>query len=186
MEKVRWQAGPLRCPWSQSRGNTGLCAQWEQKAKVNPPSALHLLAQQSITSESGARPTAMIQTDPIFLGVVPRAARSYVSQQVVCLGKPFFNACAGRFSVVEGAVKQGFPTAKVHTSDIGSFSSLIGYLADDSKRLEDLGIRILDPGLASRRIRLLFSVRLRQSSYQSRKRSTARPQSPPSRCIRIP
>ena len=120
----------------------------------------------------------MIQTDPIFLGVVPRAARSYVSQQVVCLGKPFFNACAGRFSVVEGAVKQGFPTAKVHTSDIGLFSSLIGYLTDDSKRLEDLGIRILDPGLASRRIRLLFSVRLRQSSYQSRKRSTPRPQSP--------
>jgi len=86
----------------------------------------------------------MIQTDPIFLGVVPRGARSYVAQQVVCLGKPFFNACAGRFSVIEAAVKSGFPAGKIHTSDIGLFSSLIGYLADGSKRLEDLGIRILD------------------------------------------
>lgn len=89
----------------------------------------------------------MIQTDPIFLGVVPRGARSYVAQQLLRLGKPFFNACAGRFSVIEAAVKQGFPSANVHASDIGLFSSLIGYLTDDSKRLEDLGIGILDPDL---------------------------------------
>jgi hypothetical protein len=95
----------------------------------------------------------MIQTDPIFLGVVPRGARSYVAQQVVCLDRPFFNACAGRFSVVEAVVKQGFPAAKVHTSDIGLFSSLLGYLADDSKRLEELGIRILDPDLEPRDVK---------------------------------
>ena len=81
----------------------------------------------------------MIQTEPIFLGVVPRGARSYVAREIVRLDKPLFNACAGRFSIVEAVVKSGFHAAKVHASDIGLFSSLIGYLADDSKRLEDLG-----------------------------------------------
>src|SRR2546425_5921806 len=95
----------------------------------------------------------MIQTDPIFLGVVPRGARNYVAEQIVRLDRPFFNACAGRFSVVEAAVKQGFPAASVHASDIGLFSGLIGYLADESKRLEDLGIRILDPDLEPRDVR---------------------------------
>src|SRR3989454_9409029 len=95
----------------------------------------------------------MIQTDPIFLGVVPRGARNYVAGQIVRLNRPFFNACAGRFSIIEAAVNHGFPAANVHASDIGLFSSLIGYLADDSKRLEDLGIRILDPDLEPRDVR---------------------------------
>jgi hypothetical protein len=67
----------------------------------------------------------MIQTDPIFLGVVPRGARSYVAEQIVRLDKPLFNAGAGRFSVIEAAVKEGFPATHVHASDIGLFSSLI-------------------------------------------------------------
>jgi hypothetical protein len=82
----------------------------------------------------------MTQTDRIFLGVVPRGALRYVAREIVRLDRP-------RFSVIEVAVKSGFPTAKVHASDIGLFSSLIGYLAADSMRVEDLGIRILDPGL---------------------------------------
>ena len=92
----------------------------------------------------------MIQTDPIFLGVGPRGARNYVAREIVRLDRPLFNACASRFSVIEAAVKSGFPAAQVHASDISLFSSLIGYLADDSKRLEDLGIRILDPDLEPR------------------------------------
>jgi hypothetical protein len=95
----------------------------------------------------------MIQTEPIFLGVVPRGARSYVARELVRLGKPLFNACVGRFSVVEAAVKSGLPADRVQASDIGLFSSLIGYLADDSKHLEDLGIRILDPDLERRDLR---------------------------------
>jgi hypothetical protein len=95
----------------------------------------------------------MIQTDPIFLGVVPRGARSYVAREIVRLGKPLFNACAGRFSVIEAAVKAGLPANRIHASDIGLFSSLIGYLADDLMRLEDLGIRILDPDLEPREVR---------------------------------
>jgi hypothetical protein len=89
----------------------------------------------------------MIQTDPIFLGVVPRGARSYVAREIVRLDRPLFNACAGRFSIVEAVVKSGFPATNVQVSDIGLFSSLIGYLADDSKHLEDLEIQILDPDL---------------------------------------
>ena len=98
-------------------------------------------------------PNGMIQTDPIFLGVVPRGARSYVAREFVRLGKPLFNPCVGRFSIVEAVVKSGFPAAQVQASDIGLFSSLIGYLAANSKHLEDLGIRILDPGLEPRDLR---------------------------------
>jgi hypothetical protein len=49
----------------------------------------------------------MIYTDPLFLGVTPSVARNYVADKVVLLEKPFFNACAGRFSVVEAAIKAG-------------------------------------------------------------------------------
>ena len=47
-------------------------------------------------------------------------------------------------NIVEPTVKSGFRAATVHASDICLFSSLIGYLADVSKRLEDPGIRILE------------------------------------------
>jgi len=70
-----------------------------------------------------------------------------VADRVVSLKKPFFNACAGRFSVVEAAIKAGVPPQNVFASDIGLFSSIICYLADPSKKLKDLGIRILDPSL---------------------------------------
>jgi hypothetical protein len=89
----------------------------------------------------------MIYTEPLFLGVTPTSARNYVADKVASLKKPFFNACAGRFSVVEAAIKAGFARQNVFASDIGLFSSIIGYLADPSKKLEDLGIRILDPTL---------------------------------------
>jgi hypothetical protein len=89
----------------------------------------------------------MIYTEPLFLGVTPTGARNYVANKVASLEKPFFNACAGRFSVVEAAIKAGVPPQNIYASDIGLFSSIIGYLADPSKKLDDLGIRILDPSL---------------------------------------
>src|SRR2546423_13454540 len=95
----------------------------------------------------------MIQTDPIFLGVVPRGARSYVAREIVRLGRPLFNACAGRFSVTEAVVTAGPPASEVHASDIGLFSSIIGYLGDPSKRLEHLGIQILDSELDPRDVK---------------------------------
>ena len=95
----------------------------------------------------------MIQTDPIFLGVVPRGARSYVAREIVRLHKPLINACTGRFSVVAAAIKDGVPPSQVQASDIGLFSSLIGYLSDPSKSLDQLGIRILDPDLEPRDVK---------------------------------
>ena len=89
----------------------------------------------------------MIQTDPLFLGVVPRGARSYVVREIVRLDRPLINACTGRFSVVAAAIKDGVPPSQVQTSDIGLFSSVIGYLSDPSKSIEQLSIRILDPAL---------------------------------------
>jgi hypothetical protein len=89
----------------------------------------------------------MIYTEPLFLGVTPSGARNYVADKVASLEKPFFNACAGRFSVVQAAIKAGIPPKDVHASDISLFSSIIGYLADPSKTLDNLGIRILDPEL---------------------------------------
>jgi len=89
----------------------------------------------------------MIYTEPLFLGVTPTGARNYVADKVASLEKPFFNACTGRFSVVEAAIKAGVPPQNVFASDIGLFSSIIGYLADPSKKLDDLAIRILDPAL---------------------------------------
>src|ERR1017187_6368088 len=95
----------------------------------------------------------MIQTDPIFLGVVPRGARSYVAREIVRLDRPLINACAGRFSVVAAAIKDGVSPSRVRASDIGLFSSLIGYLSDSSKSIEQLGIRILDPDLEPRDVK---------------------------------
>jgi hypothetical protein len=89
----------------------------------------------------------MIYTEPLFLGVTPSGARNYVASKLAALGRLFYNACAGRFSVVEAAVKAGVPPQDIYASDISLFSSIIGYLADPSKRLDDLGIRILDPAL---------------------------------------
>jgi hypothetical protein len=89
----------------------------------------------------------MIFTEPLCLGVTSTGARNYVADRVLSLEKPFFNARSGRFSVVEAAIKAGVPRRNVFASDIGLFSSIIGYLADPSKKLDDLGIRILDPAL---------------------------------------
>jgi hypothetical protein len=85
--------------------------------------------------------------------VVPRGARSYVAREMVRLGRPLFNACAGRFSVIEAVIRTGLPAGEVHASDIGLFSSIIGYLCDPAKRLEHLGIRILDSDLVPRDVK---------------------------------
>jgi hypothetical protein len=94
----------------------------------------------------------MIYTEPLFLGVTPSGARNYVANEIAALGKPFHNACAGRFSVVEAAVKAGVLPQTIYASDISLFSSIIGYLADPTKKLDDLGFRILDRALEPKTI----------------------------------
>src|SRR5437762_3994083 len=89
----------------------------------------------------------MIHTEPLFLGVTPTGARNYVADKVASLEKPFFNACAGRFSVVEAAIKAGLRPENIYASDIDLFLSIIGHLADPSKKLDELPARILDSAL---------------------------------------
>jgi hypothetical protein len=89
----------------------------------------------------------MIYTEPLFLGITPSGARNYMASKIAALGKPFYNACAGQFSVVEAVIKGGVSPYYVYASDIDLFSSIIGYLADPSKKLDDLGIHILEPAL---------------------------------------
>jgi Phage DNA Adenine Methylase-like domain 1/Phage GNAT-like domain len=107
--------------------------------------ARSVLSREMQLRKLPAGPTPMIYTEPLFLGVTPSGARNYMANQAAALGKPFYNACAGRFSVIETAVKGGVPAQGILASDISLFSSIIGYLADPSKRLGDLGISILDP-----------------------------------------
>ena len=64
----------------------------------------------------------MIYTEPLFLGVTPTGARNYVADKVVSLEKPFFNACAGRFSVVEAAIKAGSPAPRTSSPRTSAFS----------------------------------------------------------------
>ena len=80
----------------------------------------------------------MIYTEPLFLGVTPTGARNHVASQIAALGRSFYNACAGRFSLVEAPIKAGIPPRNIHASDVGLFSSIIGHLADPSCKLDDL------------------------------------------------
>lgn len=43
---------------------------------------------------------------------------------------------------------EGKAATEIFASDIGLYSSILGYLADPSRKLDDLGIQILDPSLA--------------------------------------
>lgn len=95
----------------------------------------------------------MVYTEPLFLGITPSGARNYVATQVAALSKPFHNAWAGRFSVVEAAVEAGVLPQGIFASDISFFSSIIGYLADPTKKLGALGIRILDPAFEPKGIK---------------------------------
>lgn len=89
----------------------------------------------------------MIQTDPIFLGVVPSGARNYVARELSKIKKPLFNPCAGRFSIVAASIADGIDPRSIVATDIGLFSSMIGYLADPDKQIDELEIRILDDAL---------------------------------------
>lgn len=57
----------------------------------------------------------------------------------------FYVPFAGRFDTVDAFVRYGGAPAAVLASDTSLFPSVIGYLADDSKSLADLGIRLHGP-----------------------------------------
>jgi hypothetical protein len=83
----------------------------------------------------------------IFEGVTPSPAREVVSEAIQ-RAKPeiLIMPAAGRFAAIQAVVKSGFPADRVHASDISLFSSIVGFLADPSKSLEELGIIFIGPG----------------------------------------
>ena len=83
----------------------------------------------------------------IFEGVTPSPAREVISEAIQ-RAKPdiLIMPAAGRFGAIEAAIKGGFPAERVFCSDISLFSSIIGYLADPSKSLDELDMRFLGGG----------------------------------------
>ncbi len=83
----------------------------------------------------------------IFLGVTTSPAREMVAE-LLLHHKPerIHFPCAGRFAAVEAFIKSGGLPTQIYTSDIGLFSSLLGYLADPTKAFDDLGL-VLPPDL---------------------------------------
>jgi hypothetical protein len=47
---------------------------------------------------------------------------------------------AGRFGAAEAVVRRGFAPSQIYASDITLFTSVLGYLADPDRKLDDLGI----------------------------------------------
>jgi len=84
----------------------------------------------------------------IIEGVTPSPAREVIAQaiqeaQPATLVMP----AAGRFGAIEAVIKGGYPSERVHASDISLSSSLIGYLADPTKSLSELQIEFRGGGL---------------------------------------
>jgi hypothetical protein len=91
-----------------------------------------------------------MQEATIFLGAIPGVARDYLAKLLAdAKAERIFNPCAGRFSGIAAAIAAGVPAERIDASDISLFSSLIGFLADPTKKFEDLGIAFAEevPGL---------------------------------------
>lgn len=77
----------------------------------------------------------------LFEGVTPGPARDILAEAVQVM-KPsrVIMPAAGRFGATEAVIRRGYPSEQVWTSDMGLFTSIIGYLADPTKNISDLGI----------------------------------------------
>jgi len=87
----------------------------------------------------GPEEDLLMQTaDLLFAGTTTAPARDFVAS-VLVKAKPdrIWLPCAGRFAVAACLVGLGYPKDRIHTSDISLFSSVIGYLADPAKSLEE-------------------------------------------------
>lgn len=87
------------------------------------------------------------QSGSIFLGVTTSPTREFVAKAIKDRNPDkILMPCAGRFGVIEAMIGVGVPKSKIYASDIGLFSTIIGYLADpvDGRSLASLGIRLPD------------------------------------------
>lgn len=78
----------------------------------------------------------------IFQGVTTSPCRDYIAERIIEINPAkVYMPCAGRFGVVKSYINHGGKRNKLYSSDITLFTSLLGYLADDNKNINDLGLK---------------------------------------------
>src|SRR5438552_15951847 len=91
---------------------------------------------------AGLDPMPTVNT--LFAGVTTSPARDFIAG-IAALGNhaAYYLPCVGRYATLAALRGRGVPAERIHASDISLFSSVIGYLADPSRTLTDLGIQLL-------------------------------------------
>ncbi len=95
---------------------------------------------------------AIDRPTPIFQGVTPTTARKalrvLIEQAYDKKGHTkFVTPCVGSFAMVEAAVKGGVKPTDIVASDITLYSSVLGYILDPTKSVEELKFEPHDPEL---------------------------------------
>ena len=79
----------------------------------------------------------------IFLGVTTSPTREYVATAIKKQNpERVLMPCAGRFGAIEAMIGLGIERDKIWASDIGLYTSIVGYLADPRHSLSELGIQL--------------------------------------------
>jgi len=79
----------------------------------------------------------------LFAGVTTSPAREFVAEQVDIKKHSLIHLpCVGRWAVPTAMVANGVKPENIYASDLCLFSTLIGYLADKSKTIDELEIEI--------------------------------------------
>lgn len=77
----------------------------------------------------------------IYPGGVTSPCRDFVAEEMKASGaKRIYIPCAGQFSVAQAFLNHGGPKKRLLTSDITFYPSLLGYLFDPGKSLDELNI----------------------------------------------
>lgn len=87
----------------------------------------------------------MPNLNTIFEGVTTSPAREFLALCATSPSQKFkriYMPAAGRFGSTMAIAKAGYPASSIYTSDVTLFSSLLGYLCDPSKDIDELQIKI--------------------------------------------
>lgn len=89
----------------------------------------------------------MQNINEIFFGVSPAGCRNFMGEYIATENfDKIIIPCVGRFGIVDAMVSAGTPPAKISTSDICLFSSLLGYFFTDQD-LSPLKIEVVDESI---------------------------------------
>jgi len=88
----------------------------------------------------------MPNLNSIFEGVTTSPGRDVVAR-IIAGAKPevVYSPCVGRYGAAQAMLAAGVPPERMWCSDVSLFSSIIGYLADPTLDLSELGIEIAEP-----------------------------------------